>query len=216
MDDMSIDLKDYESLLKRAREKLPTVVDAHSRFTVPESDIFYEGKATVLKNFGDIISVINREQSHLMAYLLRELGTAGNVDGKRAIFKRKLTSKQIDERIKTYVDIYVTCSECYSPDTKLIKDGRVLVLKCDACGAHRPVNVYRGKRTEEDINGVVEGKTYEVTIQHISAKGDGVAKRGKFTIFVPNTKSGEVLNIIIEKTSGTIGFGKRVLKNNTP
>ncbi|MFA5772427.1 MAG: translation initiation factor IF-2 subunit beta [Thermoplasmata archaeon] len=211
---MSINLKDYESLLKRAREKLPEVVDTHSRFTVPEPDIFYEGRSTVLKNFGDIISVINREQSHLLAYLLRELGTAGNVDGKRAVFKRKLTPKQIDERIKAYVDIYVMCSECYSPDTKLMKDGRVLVLKCDACGAHRPVNVYRGKRAVEDIDGVAEGKTYEVTIQHISAKGDGVAKRGKFTIFVPNTKSGEVLNIIIVKTSGTIGFGKRVLNNN--
>ena len=41
--------------------------------------------------------------------------------------------------IKSYVEDYVICSECGKPDTRLVKDDRVMILRCDACGSHRPV-----------------------------------------------------------------------------
>jgi translation initiation factor 2 subunit 2 len=92
--------QDYASLLKRAREKLPEKIATHERFKRPEVDVFLEGKTTVLRNFEDIANAVNRETQHVLAYLLRELGTAGTVDGRRAVFKGRVSPMQIEDRIK--------------------------------------------------------------------------------------------------------------------
>ncbi|MCK4445349.1 MAG: translation initiation factor IF-2 subunit beta, partial [Thermoplasmata archaeon] len=132
---------DYESLLNRAKEKLPEKIITHERFKIPDADVFLEGKTTVLRNFEEIVNVINRDTQQVLAYLLRELGTAGTIDGRRAVFKGRVTPSQIEARIKGYIDTYVMCSECKRPDTRIEKDGRITILVCDACGAHRPVEV---------------------------------------------------------------------------
>jgi translation initiation factor 2 subunit 2 len=201
---------DYKALLKRARDKLPTAVSEHSRFQIPEIDILIEGKTTVLRNFADIASAVNRDPADILAYLLKELGTAGTSDGKRVIFKGKVQPDQIKDRIDSYVSVYVLCSECERPDTKLEKDGRTLILECDACGAHRPVRVRKGTRGPEPAAALEVGKTYEVMIQDVGRKGDGMAKRGGFIIYVPGTAKGAKVKVQIENISGTIAFAKVV------
>ena len=82
---------------------------------------------------------MNRDPQHLLKFLMRELGTAGNVDGSRAILQGKFTHYLINERIEDYVDKYVICHECNRPDTKIIREGRIFLLKCSACGATAPL-----------------------------------------------------------------------------
>jgi translation initiation factor 2 subunit 2 len=82
---------DYEKLLERARDKLPSSITEHSRFQIPELDMFIEGKTTVVRNFTDIADAINREPTDILAYLLKELGTAGTSEGKRVILGSKAT-----------------------------------------------------------------------------------------------------------------------------
>lgn len=201
---------DYSSLLKRARDKLPSKVTEHSRFQIPELDVLIEGKTTVVRNFGDIADVINRDPSDILAYLLKELGTAGSSEGKRVIFKGKVQTDQLKDRIKSYVSTFVLCSECERPDTKLIKDGRTLILECDACGAHRPVRVRKAGRSAEVVAVIEVGKTYDVMIQDVGRKGDGMAKKGNFVIYVPGTAKGAQVKVLIENISGTIAFAKVV------
>lgn len=195
---------EYDELLNRLRESLPETISAQTRFKIPEPEVLYEGKTTVLRNFGDIVDAINREQSHLMAFLLKEVGTAGNQEGRRALFKGRVPIKQLEDRIKNYVDVFVLCSECHRPDTKLVKDGRTLVLECEACGAHRPVRVHKSAPTSEKIAALEVGKVYEVMIQDMGRKGDGIARLDKYTIYVPGVAKGTSTKIRIEKISGTI------------
>jgi translation initiation factor 2 subunit 2 len=199
---------DYQTLLKRARDKLPKAISDHARFQVPELDVLIEGKTTVVRNFAEIASAINRDPADILAYLLRELGTAGTSEGKRVIFKGKVSTEQIKDRLDSYVMTYVLCSECDRPDTKLVKDGRTLILECDACGAHRPVKVRKGSRGPEPTAAIEVGKTYELMIQDVGRKGDGMAKKGDFIIYVPGTAKGAQVKVIIENISGTIAFGK--------
>jgi len=201
---------DYKALLKRARDKLPKAISEHSRFQIPELDVLIEGKTTVLRNFSDIADAVNREQADILAYLLKELGTAGSSDGKRVIFKGKVSAEQIKDRINNYVSIYVLCSECERPDTKLVKDGRTLILECDACGAHRPVKVRKGRAGPEATAELEVGKTYELMIQDVGRKGDGMARKGDFIIYVPGTAKGSQVKVLIENISGTIAFGRVV------
>jgi translation initiation factor 2 subunit 2 len=201
--------QDYQALLKRAKEKLPEKVATHERFQIPEANVFLEGKTTVLRNFEDIANAVNRETQHVLAYLLREIGTAGTIDGRRAVFKGRVSPSQIEDRIRGYVETYVLCSECKRPDTRIEKEGRITVLECDACGAHRPVAVRKGSKPIQE-KALEEGKVYEVIVQDIGRKGDGIAKVGGFTIFIPGTAKGATVKIEVEKIAGKIAFARVV------
>ncbi|MFQ6128993.1 MAG: translation initiation factor IF-2 subunit beta [Thermoplasmata archaeon] len=196
---------DYDHLLKRARENLPAKIITRERFKVPDVDVFVEGKTTVFRNFEEVANAINREPSQILVYLLRELGTAGTIDGKRVVFKGRVPANQIGNRLRGYIETFVLCSECRRPDTRLIKEGRVTLLECDACGAHRPVKFGRVLPKEEEPP-LVEGKVYEVMIQDIGKKGDGVAKKDKYVIYVPGTAKGSIVKVKIEKITGNIAF----------
>jgi translation initiation factor 2 subunit 2 len=49
------------------------------------------------------------------------------------------------------------------------------MLECDACGARRPVKAVK-KAAKVEEAPLVEGKVYELMIQDIGKKGDGIAK----------------------------------------
>lgn len=197
---------DYSALLKRAKSNLPDTILTPERFKIPEPDVFIEGKTTVLKNFMDIVDVIRRDANNLLGFFLRELGTAGVLDGRRVVFKSKLTARQIEEKIHSYVETYVLCSECNRPDTRLVKEGRVTYLECDACGARRPL--LAKKVTKPEAAAAIEaGKIYEVTIVDVGKKGDGVARKDEFIIYVAGTTKGQTVRIKVMKVTGTICFG---------
>jgi len=143
MHDMNV--YDYDRLLERAMDSLPENVVVKERFEMPKGVIFYEDNTTVLRNLADIASKVNREMDQIFKYLLRELGTAGEIDGERAVFQGKIPQTKVQERIERYVNRYVLCRECGRPDTKLIKKNRTLMLKCEACGAIHPVGSKRKK-----------------------------------------------------------------------
>lgn len=200
------DDKEYEALLARAKKKLPQKLESHDRFKIPEPDVMIEGKTTVIRNFADIVDTLRREPDHLLGFLLRELGTAGTMDGPRVVFKGKVGTSQIIERIDNYVEEYVLCSECESPDTHMVKEGRVSILQCETCGAHRPVHVRKPVKAEEH-KAIEAGKTYDLVITDVGRKGDGIARKGEFVIYVPGTAKGTQVKVKIEKVSGTVAFG---------
>jgi translation initiation factor 2 subunit 2 len=188
---------------------MPATKGTKERFQIPVPKIFYEGKTTVLDNFASIADALNRDPDHLMKFLLQELGTAGKIEGHRGIFPGKFTEQAIQNQIEAYVDEYVICTECKLPDTHLIKSDRVLMLKCDACGAHRPVRKRKAKAAvARDV--IEEGETYELRIESVGSKGDGIAKVDKYLIFVPNTSKGEIVKAKVKKISGTLAFAEIV------
>jgi translation initiation factor 2 subunit 2 len=205
---MSAPGDDYASLLRRARSQLPEKVTKRSRFELPEIDVLYEGKTTVWRNFGEVADLLRRDQMTFFQYMLRELGTSGNVDGRRAMFKGRVVKKNIEDKLGSYMEAYVYCHECRSPDTRLVKEGRTLVLRCDACGGHRPVAVRKAKTKTTDSRALQEGKVYDVLIEDIGKKGDGVAKLGNYTIFVTNAPKGAEMKVVIDKVTGNIAYAR--------
>ena len=199
--------EDYLSLLDRAKTQLPETIEKHERFTVPEPDVFQEGKTTVVRNFGDIIDALRREPEHLVQYLLRELGTPGHVEGRRLTLKAKLAPAQITDRVMSYTETFVLCSECGRPDTRINKEGRVLILECEACGAHRPVNVRKQPKAPEE-DAIMEGYVYDLMIEDVGKKGDGVARKENYIIYVPGTVKGAKVRVKIAKRSGNVAFGQ--------
>ncbi|MDD5503014.1 MAG: translation initiation factor IF-2 subunit beta [Candidatus Thermoplasmatota archaeon] len=196
---------DYKELLARARTKIPEQLSDGERFKVPEPDVLYEGKTTVLRNFGNIVDTIRRDKEHFLKYLLKELGTPGTLDGTRVIFQTKIPSAKISERVSNYVETYVICSECRRPDTHIVKDDRTTTIVCDACGAKRPV-IARKARAE--LPKVSVGNVIEISIDAIGQKGDGIGRIEGFTVFVPGAQKGTKLNVKIKTISGKLAFGE--------
>ena len=190
-------------------KRMPATKESKERFVIPAVKVFYEGKTTVLENFRTIADILNRDPDHLMKYLLQEMGTAGKIEGQRGVFQGKFSEQALARQIESYFEEYVVCTECRLPDTHLIKNDRVLMLKCDACGAHRPVRKRKATSTvQKDV--IEEGETYELRIESVGNKGDGIAKVDKYLIFVPGAVKGEIVKAKIKKISGTLAFSEIV------
>ncbi len=200
-------MSSYEALLERARAKLPPVQTGGERFQVPEPDIMTDGKNTVIRNFQEITGVLRREPEHVIGFLAREFGCPGVLDLPRGVLKSRLTKEQIGQRVRDYTAKYVICSECKRPDTHLKKEGRLTLLVCEACGAQRPVTVRRVLTPEKPKTPVVVGEVYRLVIEDVGRRGDGVAKKEGFVIFVTGANQrGVTINAKITKVLGNNAY----------
>ena len=198
---------DYKNLLKKVVDSTNKKELAEDRLKIPKADIFYEGNTTVIKNFDKISDILNRDPDVILKFLLGSLGTAGELVGPRAVFQGKIPTKNIHDRIKDYVDMFVICSECNRPDTHLVKQGRELLIRCDACGAFRSVKSRKKKVVSQPSESLKEGITIELTIKDIGKKGDGIAYHDKYIVYVAGAVKGTSVKVKIEKISGTVAFG---------
>jgi translation initiation factor 2 subunit 2 len=132
-------MQTYEELLRRALDKVPRKTGTGERFEMPKIDAVAQGSQTIIKNFGDICAKLRRDPKHVMKFLTKELASPGSTDGTRASFQGKLSYRMLIGKLELYVKEYVICKICGRPDTKIIKEGRIDQMKCEACGAKSPV-----------------------------------------------------------------------------
>jgi translation initiation factor 2 subunit 2 len=200
-------MESYGELLKRARTKLPEVQIGSDRFQVPEPDIMVDGRTTVIRNLQEIAGVLRRDPAHVIGHLARELGCPGVLDLPRGILKSKISKEAISQRLREYTEKYVICSECKRPDTHLDKQGRVTMLICEACGAQRPVTERRVVASEKPKAVVEVGQVYRLTIEDVGRRGDGVAKKEGFVIFVTGaSQRGTTINARVTKVLGNVAY----------
>jgi translation initiation factor 2 subunit 2 len=200
----------YDQALTRAYDELPETPSADAaRLDVPGAEGESDGAFTRLTNLQDIADTLGRDPEHVHRSIQRELGTNGQFDGRRARYNGNFTADEFDAAVDSYVAEYVTCSECGLPDTKLVTEDGVDMLRCQACGAFRPVAKRTGSAQRQTSRPTLEeGETYEVKITGTGRKGDGVAEKGKYTIFVPGTSEGDVATIYIESINGNLAFAR--------
>jgi len=133
------DLPSYEELLKKGLKQVPKDTESKDRFEIPKSQILRAGQKTIITNFTEIASHLRREQNHLLKFVLKELATSGELSGPRLTVIGNFSETAVDSKIDKYAKIYVFCTECKKPDTKLVKEGDYIIMKCEACGARHPV-----------------------------------------------------------------------------
>lgn len=54
------------------------------------------------------------------------------------------------------------------------------------------------------------GDEIDVTIEAVGEKGDGIAKKKGFVLFIPNTKQGERVRIRVTKVLRKVGFAEKI------
>lgn len=126
-------------MLKKGREEAPENLGEGGRFEMPELDTRRDGSKTVIENFKEFVDKFNRKEKHFSKYIQNELGTAGHIESNELVLNGEFRRGEINDRIEAYSEEYVFCSECNRPDTKLMKEKGIEILKCQACGARNPV-----------------------------------------------------------------------------
>jgi translation initiation factor 2 subunit 2 len=129
----------YSKILERARSKLPEEILNKERFEIPKARGHIQGGKTIIANFNQIASSLGREQQQLLKYLQRELATPAEIDGPRLVLGRRINASLINAKIEQFAKEFVLCVECKKPDTKIIKEDKILILKCMVCGAKHPI-----------------------------------------------------------------------------
>lgn len=132
----------YEDLLKRVYDTLKArnpdyVAGERRRFVMkPPEVVRVSARKTAFANFTEIVKLMHRQQDHVMAFMLAELGTTGTLDGnQQLVVKARFQQKQIENVLRRYIREYVTCHTCKSPNTILTKEERLFYLTCETCHA---------------------------------------------------------------------------------
>ncbi len=128
-------MQPYEKMLDMAFERLPKRSEDSDRFQMPRANIQPAGAKTVIINFIEIASTFRREPDHLQKFILKELATSGEMQGTRLVVQGKFRPEVVDKKLELYAKEYVLCPGCGKPDTKFIKEDRLLFLICEACGS---------------------------------------------------------------------------------
>ncbi|EFW92044.1 Translation initiation factor IF2/IF5 [Haladaptatus paucihalophilus DX253] len=199
---------DYNSALDRGMDAVPDLETSDERFSYPDPAVQKDGSFTRLTNLDDIADALSRDGEHVHSALQRELGTSGKYEEGQARYSGSFTESDFNTALDEYVEEFVICSECGLPDTRLVRENRNLMLRCDACGAFRPVTKRSTTSRTQQRDAVEEGRTYEVKITGTGRKGDGVAERGKYTIFVPGAQKGDEVQVYIESVRGNLAFAR--------
>lgn len=210
---MAVSLGDYKALLEKAYEELPEKVKEHSRFEPPRINSIIQGKLTVVQNLAEVAKAINRSPEMLTKWLLKELGTSGNLEGGHLIVKGQFRQPLIQEKFLAFLDQYVICPECKRPDTRIVKEDRINLLKCEACGSRHPLGGLRAstRRVEKRFKPSM-GKEVVVDITSMGKKGDGVAHSGEYIIYVKGkgVKKGRRVRAKITGIRGTRVFSQAI------
>jgi translation initiation factor 2 subunit 2 len=204
-----MDQNDYLALLKKARATLPQNVGNKERWALPRPDVIPEGRMTLLRNFREMLTATRRDQDHMAKFLLSQIGTAGGIDGDRLVFTGKVSSSKMQAVLDDYVETYVRCVECGAPDTHLEKDGRVTILRCEACGAHTPIKARKARRAEAAVK---EGGVYEIRLTQPGQRGEAKGAYEGYFFIVPGGQVGQTVWAKVNRMSGKMAFAELATK----
>ena len=126
----------YEKLLKRIDgERSKNSAETDSRFELPPEDVMWEGQRTYLRNFSDFPKIMRRDSAKLLQYLSKEFAVPAERIGDSAMFVGRRDPDDFTRLLKIYVNDYIMCPTCKSPDTRTEREKRISFLICEACGA---------------------------------------------------------------------------------
>ena len=126
---------EYEKMLDRLYMQVPEKGKSTSRMEIPKPETIIQGSKTIIKNFSQFAKAVERDEKEIFKYLTKETASAGAIAGGRLTINGKFSGYQIEKLFDSYVKSYVLCPECKRPDTKIIEQHGVKLMKCEACGA---------------------------------------------------------------------------------
>ncbi len=129
----------YVAMLEELIDKLPDEVSEESRFSIPTPSVIFEGRRTIIVNFKQMATTLDRNIRVMTSFFGKEIAAPAVYDEPRLIIQAKVDRRTMGAVIRKFVKKYVICPACKGPDTKLTRKRRILTIKCEICGTETPV-----------------------------------------------------------------------------
>ncbi|MCK9292971.1 MAG: translation initiation factor IF-2 subunit beta [archaeon] len=130
---------DYKTLLDRIYMSLPERTLSSSRFELPRAESMLQGKQTIWKNFSKVAKDLKRDENQLYKFVMKEISTSSAITNGTLVLNGIFNNYKINLTLDKYIKNFVLCSACKKPDTDIVSQNGVKVLKCSACGAITPL-----------------------------------------------------------------------------
>lgn len=110
--------------------------DIYYRYKMPEVNVIKQGAFFAIINIDDIIKpkYINRDILQIKKFLNKYFHTSFNYKNNSLITSVSITQNKVQQSIFEYINKYIICSKCNSPETDYYKDNRDEYNKCKSCG----------------------------------------------------------------------------------
>ena len=138
---MSVDqIYSTEFLVTRLYDELNSNKSKANKLILSRPEVVILNKKTFVKNFCDMCKMLNRSEIEVQQYFSDELMKKTSIDSKGGLVVWGIfRQRAIESIIKNYIQYYVTCKECGSSSTNLIKESRISYLACDKCLSKKAV-----------------------------------------------------------------------------
>lgn len=133
------DILDYKSLLDRLYMSLPPKTLENTRFELPTAESILQGKQTIWKNFSKCSKDLKREENQMYKFVMKEISTSSTIVNGTLVLNGIFNNQKINQILEKYIKFFVLCSACKKPDTEIVNQNNIKVLKCSACGAISPL-----------------------------------------------------------------------------
>eukprot|EP00733_Pompholyxophrys_punicea_P002433 Pompholyxophrys_punicea_v1_NODE_1896_length_516_cov_1.253796.p1 type:complete len:141 gc:universal NODE_1896_length_516_cov_1.253796:37-459(+) len=138
------ELYTIDFLLDRLFEKLESDKKDSKKFTSKKPKIVIQNRKTIITNFAELCNIFNRDMNTVKSYIDNELKVTSSIFGDENdmlqinnIYK----PSHIEEVLMKYIKTHVVCSEpkCCSGNTEIIREDRLVFLKCNSCHSKKSI-----------------------------------------------------------------------------
>ena len=140
---MSVNTYDTFFLLDRVYEELSKneKISNKSKMVLTRPVVSRANRKTFISNFREICSILKREEQEVQKFFDEELNKKSSIDSNGVLVVQSSSFQQngIQNVLKNYIKNYVVCKECFSNDTKLVKENRILFLDCATCKSKKAI-----------------------------------------------------------------------------
>lgn len=131
---------DTTYLLNRAYDHINQArQDTLEKTKIPQPITVCSNRKTFFQNFRDICNRLNRSESDLQTFLMKETSEKITIDINSVliIHGHMFKSSEMKNLIVKYVKENVQCQECKSLDTHLLKQNRINFIVCKNCHSNK-------------------------------------------------------------------------------
>ncbi|KAL0672044.1 hypothetical protein Bca4012_000024 [Brassica carinata] len=160
---------------------------------------------TVCLDFAHLCTTMHRKPGHVIKFLLGQMETKGWLNKQHQLEMKGLVSSQHFQAVfQRYIDAFVICSCCKSPDTALAEDNGISTLSCEM---HRALANSHGVNSEEEWE-MVQRKGQQFTLNGQPFYVNGFNTYWMMTLAADNSTRGKVTDVFQQASAVGLTVGR--------
>lgn len=129
------------SLIDNIYQNLKELNTNNKKLIIDRPDVQNANKKTFIGNFRSICQKLKRKEDDVRKFFEDEANAKVTIDQNGALIISGIINQIGIQKILTnYIKDYVTCKECNSYDTLIMKENRIIFLKCNKCLSKKAIN----------------------------------------------------------------------------